>query len=696
MAIVSADKIFVDVNDEINFVVEKILDSTKERVILVAPQNSLFLSSLVSMKILAKQIAKSKKQVVLVTEDDFGLQLAAQAGVTATNKVSGVTPEMWESAQLTKEKSKVATEEKKVKLLKERGIIHEHVEEKEVNLGNLAKSDAEEEPEMQMTKDIEEAESAVIHEQIEEPEQVEEPEMEVEAQEPEVEEKKEPEVKGAIQRKRREPKLVEVGAFQIYAGGDIMELSRPMVNLNEEEPEVAVERRERLIQPAKKATSFTGRDWTNYTGDSSGKPRFSLANIFNRNKEEDIVPPRGEDAVDDKKRKRKLMFIALGLIGGALLIVIYLLAFKFNYIEVKVSLKTAEIPVEQQVTADPAVQAINTTDLIIPGKVIEDTVGISDGPFDSTGTGATGEKASGFIEIWNLTSAKPIKIAKGTIAQNIANGLKYVIQQDVTVPAADPNNPGNVNTFGIAKDVEITAEKFGEDYNITDPPGEKVDFKIGDMNTTDIKGKRFNKIEGGTTEAFVSPSKDDVEKRKKSMTETLTKQGSDKLQLLVPAGYRILTDSIVFKQTDLHTTPAVGEKGDNFNITIEGKVSAIAVSEDDLKAVITELVKRGQDPTLGSDIQVTTLDDAAITNVKRTKDKVSFTITSKGSLQSVVTESDIKDQIAGKSPNEVESILLKIDQIESVKTNFTPTFLPDFLKRVPTDHDRIRVIFENN
>src|SRR5437879_4032975 len=103
MAITGSDKIFVDVNDEINFVVEKILASERERVILVVPQNAIIISSLVSMKILAKQLAKSKKQLILVTEDAFGLSLAERSGLVAINKVSNIAPEMWEAAQIAKE-----------------------------------------------------------------------------------------------------------------------------------------------------------------------------------------------------------------------------------------------------------------------------------------------------------------------------------------------------------------------------------------------------------------------------------------------------------------------------------------------------------------------------------------------------------------------------------------------------------------
>ena len=60
MAIVTSEKIFVDPKEEITTVIERALNSEKERVIFVIPQSSLLLSTAVTVNILFRELAKSK------------------------------------------------------------------------------------------------------------------------------------------------------------------------------------------------------------------------------------------------------------------------------------------------------------------------------------------------------------------------------------------------------------------------------------------------------------------------------------------------------------------------------------------------------------------------------------------------------------------------------------------------------------
>src|SRR5258708_5021077 len=104
MSIVSSEKIFVDPNDEIIFIVERILNSDKERVILVVPQNSILLSSYVSINILLRKFVKSKKVGILVTEDEYGKTMAEKIGFIVVAKVSQINSELWDIAKSKKVK----------------------------------------------------------------------------------------------------------------------------------------------------------------------------------------------------------------------------------------------------------------------------------------------------------------------------------------------------------------------------------------------------------------------------------------------------------------------------------------------------------------------------------------------------------------------------------------------------------------
>ena len=99
-----AKKIFVEQDEDIIFTVEKVLNSEENRVIVVVPQNAALTSSAVSLKILSRQISKSEKNIVLVTDSEVGSRLGEKADIAIVDKVSSVTSDVWANAKSLKEK----------------------------------------------------------------------------------------------------------------------------------------------------------------------------------------------------------------------------------------------------------------------------------------------------------------------------------------------------------------------------------------------------------------------------------------------------------------------------------------------------------------------------------------------------------------------------------------------------------------
>lgn len=698
MSITSSDKIFINVDDEINFVIEKILNSEKERVILIIPQNALVVSSQVSMRILSKQLMKSKKQLILVTEDSFGEKLAKTAGLIATNKVSNVAPEMWESAQLAKEKAKEQADAVKKELLTKRGAISESADlpvervaedtdVPEITLESESDLGAEAGEEVAETTELPVAEA---EEETSQPEIAEDDKISEQNPAPAAEDLP---VRGPIQRSRRQPKLVEVGGFKIYAGGDIGEIADQNTNIMDEDDTsvnsvaAPVDRLERAKQASKAgSSSFTGRDWTNYTADP--KPSFKFPKLWNRDPDAPIREPN-----EDDKRKKKII-IGGGVVGGVLLLLLggYVIASQLSAVDVKITLKTAEVPVEQQITADMAVTEVDTETLVIPAQVITEE-GLSISASDtSTGEGASGNLAAGVIDLWNKTTQE-VKIAAGTVVENTTTNLKYVIKAEVTVPAAQTSG-GPINDIGEVRDVRIEAQTFGEEYNITES-GTKVDFKVGDLTTDQVIGKRFRNIEGGTKKTFKAPSQADVDKVKAKLAEDLQRQGQNKLNNLVPDGFKLLEGTAKFEEVTVRSTPEVGKEGTSFSVTLEGKATAMIVSEEDLEEAIVALIaKNNTDTDPDTQFEIKNAGDVEISNVVRTEGKATFVIVSRGSLQSSVKAEDVQNMIRGKGLDEAEELLIKVSEIQNVSVTYTPTFVPEFMKRVPNDNSRIKVVFE--
>lgn len=77
----SKSTVYVDVDDEVTAIIEKVAVSSSKIVALVLPKRASALKSLVNMKLLKRSAEQSKKQLVLITSESGLLPLAGAAGI---------------------------------------------------------------------------------------------------------------------------------------------------------------------------------------------------------------------------------------------------------------------------------------------------------------------------------------------------------------------------------------------------------------------------------------------------------------------------------------------------------------------------------------------------------------------------------------------------------------------------------------
>jgi len=82
------DVIYIDVDDEITAIIEKIHSSEKKIVALVLPKRAAVLQSIVNMKLLKRSATDSKKNLVLITAETGLLPLAASVGIHVAKSLS--------------------------------------------------------------------------------------------------------------------------------------------------------------------------------------------------------------------------------------------------------------------------------------------------------------------------------------------------------------------------------------------------------------------------------------------------------------------------------------------------------------------------------------------------------------------------------------------------------------------------------
>lgn len=79
--------IYVELDNEITEIFDRVKHLRQKRIALVVPKRAILLQSIVNLKILKKKLDELEKEILIVTSDATGLQLAKKAGLTAVSKL---------------------------------------------------------------------------------------------------------------------------------------------------------------------------------------------------------------------------------------------------------------------------------------------------------------------------------------------------------------------------------------------------------------------------------------------------------------------------------------------------------------------------------------------------------------------------------------------------------------------------------
>lgn len=82
--------LYIDVDDEISLVVERLEEIESSKVCIVAPKRALLLQSLVNLRLLMRQAQRLEKDILIVTQDEAGRALAEKVGFAASVSLDGV------------------------------------------------------------------------------------------------------------------------------------------------------------------------------------------------------------------------------------------------------------------------------------------------------------------------------------------------------------------------------------------------------------------------------------------------------------------------------------------------------------------------------------------------------------------------------------------------------------------------------
>lgn len=297
---------------------------------------------------------------------------------------------------------------------------------------------------------------------------------------------------------------------------------------------------------------------------------------------------------------------------------------------------------------------------------------------EATGQKIVGNKASGYISVFNATTEVKL-IKKGTSVTCISaacNGLIYIVDSDLNL------GPGS-----SATDLKIIAADIGENYNLAINEGR---FKISNFNpNTEIVALNIQPLTGGTPKKIVktvtaSDLKNLEEKAMKDLksillTKITTDPNNSTKYIFSNASFKIEKLSSDGDKENAETEIV------NLTVRAKGTIEAIPISN--IMPIIQEIKS-----TIAPEGYY--LDEKTFTytiDSSSSGDNFLINITAKGIGRINLDIKELKSKIAGKSLKESENILKSIPNISGVNTDYAPQLMPEFLRKVPNNHDKIQI-----
>ena len=298
----------------------------------------------------------------------------------------------------------------------------------------------------------------------------------------------------------------------------------------------------------------------------------------------------------------------------------------------------------------------------------------------ATGKKQIGEKAVGKVTVFNnhineVTLGSLTKITS-------SNDLVFTLDDPINIASASSNPFEGIKPS--KKETNVTASSIGQEYNL---PSDTT-FSINDDPL--IAAKNNNPFSGGSKKEINVVSKKDIDKLVEELPKNLEKKAMKKIreqmskdQVLIP----IFTSKSLGSQS---FDKKAGEETDSVTLTGTVMFETMSYKKDDLTFKARSLINEDLDKDL------TLLDDNLKIQIKDLKEKnktVTATLDVKALLQPKIDQKDLITNLAGKSYQEAQTLLLKINQVAKAEFYSKP-HIPLLPKTISRNHKNVKIIIK--
>lgn len=401
-------------------------------------------------------------------------------------------------------------------------------------------------------------------------------------------------------------------------------------------------------------------------------------NITDEERPEDEDSTFEEETGRTKIFYKKWLFIVLAAVfAGAGFVAVYVLP----KADIKIFLRTSSWEFTGDVSAMIDGGDISAQRFSQPPKNLEL-------PLAATGKKLIQSKAKGVIKIFNAYSSESQTLVATTRFLS-PDGKLFRLDSAVTVPGAKIVD-GKIIPSSI--DAAVSADKIGPEYNT--PPVQKwtIPGLKGSPKYEAFYGVSDAPMKGGVNGIQSYPKSEDIAAAKKNAEKAIRDALQGSFAVSVPSEFTILDGSSRFEITRSEPIPAPDSSG-NYIYFVEAKEDRIAVrSSDILNLMVSKAAAEKAVAEPGAEFVAKNTDlkfDYKSSNIGKdgALRGVTLSVIFKGDFVRKVDLNDLRGKIAGKSENDLKTLVLSVPGIESAKI----ALWPFWVKTVPVSLNKITI-----
>lgn len=404
------------------------------------------------------------------------------------------------------------------------------------------------------------------------------------------------------------------------------------------------------------------------------KPRFSLPKQFTL---PHVSLPDFGNVQSFFMRLPKVRGGAIPVIIGVviLLFVSALLYYSLPRATVTVLVSASSVDESTGITVDPKATVADSENKIIPGKTKEQSVS-GEKTVTVSGKKNVGDPAKGTVTIYNkVTSSRTLP--KGTVLTSGA--IAFTLDSDVSVASAS-ESIGSI-TFGKTT-ANVTAREIGPNGNLS----ASSEFSFSNISSSQVSARNDAAFTGGTSKQVTVVSRADQDALVKALTDELVTKAKQQLLSEGVSGERLIDQTIKTAVTEKVFDAELDQEAKELHGNVTITVSGIAISDSDVKAVLSPLVE-AKIPSgyrlAPEQTQVT------VSNVSIKKDGT-ITLTAKMTAIALpqIDSDALKTKLVGKKVTEATDTLRQTTGVAGAEYRFV---LSPITSRLPLNRNNISI-----